>query len=207
MPTSVVCTHGAPRASVARVVQGQWDDQSDDLALMAAITAHADRAAFARVFKRYAPKVKAHLVARGAAAAVADELTQDVMLVLWKKAALFDARRGSVASWLYTISRNCLLNQIRHESRRPVEIDVPPIDAVPATGEQQLAAAESRRTLAGFVEELPEEQREILHAAYWSGMTLQECATERSLPLGTVKTRVRLALGRLRKHLGPGRNE
>ncbi|HSY38491.1 MAG TPA: sigma factor, partial [Polyangia bacterium] len=75
---------------------------------MAAIAARGDRAAFAQLFRRYAPKVKAHLLARGAATGAADELTQEVMLIVWRKARLYDASRGSVAAWLYTISRNSL---------------------------------------------------------------------------------------------------
>ena len=195
------------RASVPRAV----DDRGEDEALMAAVAAHADRQAFARLFGRYAPKVKAHLVARGAAGGVADELTQEVMLVVWRKAALFDASKGSLVTWLYTISRNCLLNHVRAAGRRPangdvdLDIDVPG-DTTP-TGEQQLLDLERRRQLVASVERLPSEQREILHLAYWKGQTMQECADEMQIPLGTVKTRVRLALARLRELLGGGRSD
>jgi RNA polymerase sigma-70 factor, ECF subfamily len=180
-----------------------------DEALMTAIAVHADRQAFARLFDRYAPKVKAHLVARGAPAGIADELTQDVMLVVWRKAALFDARKASLVTWLYTISRNCLINHIRAAGRRDAVIDVDldgPADP-PATGEQQLIEMERRRGLAQSVERLPPEQREILQRAYWKGQTLQECADETDVPLGTVKTRVRLALIRLRELLGSRSDE
>ena len=193
------------RASVPRAV----DDRVEDEALMTAIAVRADRQAFARLFDRYAPKVKAHLVARGAPAGIADELTQDVMLVVWRKAALFDARKASLVTWLYTISRNCLINHIRAAGRRDAVIDVdldPPADA-PATGEQQLIDMERRRGLAQSVERLPPEQREILQRAYWKGQTLQECADETEVPLGTVKTRVRLALIRLRELLGARSDE
>jgi RNA polymerase sigma-70 factor (ECF subfamily) len=186
------------------------DDRAEDEGLMTAVAVHADRAAFARLFTRYAPKVKAHLVARGAPAGVADELTQDVMLLVWRKAALFDASKGSLVTWLYTISRNCLLNQVRAAGRRPAEVDVEPPEPAdaPATGEQQLIERERQRGLAASVAGLPPEQREILERAYWKGQTLQECADETRVPLGTVKTRVRLALGRLRELLGatPGQD-
>jgi RNA polymerase sigma-70 factor (ECF subfamily) len=194
------------RATVLRAV----DDRAEDEALMTAVAVNADKDAFARVFGRYAPRVKAHLIARGAPAGVADELTQEVMLVVWRKAALFDARKGSLVTWLYTISRNTLLNHVRAAGRREgdrgvdVDFDVP-ADA-PATGEQQLIDMERRRGLAASVERLPPEQREILHRAYWKGQTLQECADEIQIPLGTVKTRVRLALARLRELLG-GRSD
>jgi len=184
------------------------DERAEDEALMTAVAVHADRDAFARLFGRYAPKVKAHLVARGAPAGVADELTQDVMLLVWRKAALFDASKGSLVTWLYTISRNCLLNHVRAAGRRPaqigdnVDVDAPEPSDAPATAEQQLVERERQRALAASVARLPPEQREILERAYGKGQTLQECADETQVPLGTVKTRVRLALGRLRELLG-----
>ncbi len=173
----------------------------DEVAWMAAIAARGDRAAFAQLFRRYAPKIKAHLLARGAAIGAADELTQEVMLIVWRKAGLYDASRGSVAAWLYTISRNFLFHTTRAERRRKDESTTETAfpEAAPApTSEQALLAAEQRRALAVSLAQLPPEQREILEGAYWRGQTLQECAEERQLPLGTVKTRVRLALERLR---------
>jgi RNA polymerase sigma-70 factor (ECF subfamily) len=198
-----------PHATVLRAV----DDRVEDGAWMTAVALHADREAFGRLFGRYAPKVKAHLVARGAPAGVADELTQEVMLIVWRKAALFDAGKGSLVTWLYTISRNCLLNHVRAAGRREIDIDVEgPVpgdgpDDAQHTGEQQLIDRERRRGLAASVERLPPEQREILHRAYWKGQTLQECADEIQIPLGTVKTRVRLALARLREMLGARSDE
>jgi len=169
---------------------------------MAAIAARGDRAAFAQLFRRYAPKIKAHLLARGAAAGAADELTQEVMLIVWRKAGLYDASRGSVAAWLYTISRNFLFHTTRAERRRKEESTTAqsafPEPGPPPTSEQALLAAEEGRALTVSLAQLPAEQREILEGAYWRGQTLQACAEERQLPLGTVKTRVRLALERLR---------
>ncbi len=186
-------------ASVQQLVQGRTDEV-DDAECMAAIATRGDRAAFAQLFRRYAPKIKAHLLARGAATGAADELTQEVMLIVWRKAGLYDASRGSVAAWLYTISRNSLFHTTRGE-RRPkaesTEISFPEA-APPPTSEQALLAAEQGRALSVSLAQLPPEQREILEGAYWRGQTLQECADERQLPLGTVKTRVRLALERLR---------
>jgi RNA polymerase sigma-70 factor, ECF subfamily len=186
-----------PRASVVPIVT----DRLDDAALMAAIAARADRAAFATVFERYAGKVKAHLIARGAAAGIAEELTQEVMLILWRKAALFDAGKGSVATWLYTISRNCLLNHVRREQRQEIDVDEVTVAPAPPTGEDLVLDAERRASLGAAIERLPPEQRDVLFDAYWRGQTLQECATERALALGTVKTRARLALMHLRELL------
>ena len=185
------------RASVQRLAEGR----TDELEWMAAIATRGDCAAFAQLFRRYAPKVKAHLMARGAATGAADELTQEVMLIVWRKAGLFDASRGSVAAWLYTISRNALFNTTRGERVRKEGSAMQtafPEAAPPPTSEQALLAAEQGRALSASLAQLPPEQREILEGAYWRGQTLQECAEERQLPLGTVKTRVRLALEKLR---------
>jgi RNA polymerase sigma-70 factor (ECF subfamily) len=171
---------------------------------IAAIAAHADRAAFARLFRLYAPKVKGQLMARGAAVGVADELTQDVMLTVWRKAAQFDATKGTAAGWLYAITRNRLLNHVRDAGypQPERELEEPTVaDAAPGP-EEELAWMRQREDLARALEALPSEQAAVLRGAYWRGQTLQECADEQRLPLGTVKTRVRLALARLRAILG-----
>jgi RNA polymerase sigma-70 factor (ECF subfamily) len=192
------------RASLGAIVT---EAEPDDAALMTAIASRADRAAFATLFERYAPKVKGHLVARGAPVGIADELAQEVMLILWRKAALFDAAKGSVATWLYTISRNCLLNHVRQERRQDVDPQEAPAAPASATGEELLLGAERCARLAASMERLPPEQRDVLHGAYWRGQTLQECATEKAVALGTVKTRARLALAHLREMLVSGSNQ
>jgi RNA polymerase sigma-70 factor, ECF subfamily len=181
------------------------DDAAEAVTWLVAIAARADRAAFARLFHVYAPKVKGHLVARGAAVGVADELTQDVMLTVWRKAAQFDPSKGTVAAWLYTITRNRLFNHLR-DARYPqpeLEADAS-ADDVAARPDEQLASAERRARLARALRQLPPEQHAVLRDAYWRGQTLQEHADEQHLPLGTVKTRVRLALAHLRTILGGG---
>ena len=200
LPTCPARPRRFDRASVGASVESRVDE----VTWLEAIAAHADRAAFAQLFRRYAPKIKAHLLARGAPATIADELTQEVMLVVWRKARLYDPARGSVAAWLYTISRNSLVNRLRADRRRTDDAalaDAFPEPDPPPTSEQALVAAELRRSLAGSLAALPPEQREILESAYWRGQTPQECAEERRIPLGTVKTRVRLGLERLRGRL------
>ena len=179
------------------------DDAAEAVAWLVAIAAHADRAAFARLFRAYAPKVKGHLVARGATAGVADELTQEVMLTVWRKAAQFDASKGTVAAWLYTITRNRLFNHLR-DARYPqpeIEVEASAAD-VASRPDEQLASAQRRARLGRALGQLPPEQHAVLRDAYWRGQTLKEHADEQHLPLGTVKTRVRLALAHLRTILG-----
>ena len=179
------------------------DPAVDAASWIAAIAACADRTAYARLFRVYAPKIKGHLVARGAAAGVADELTQEVMLTVWRKAAQFDPRRGTAAGWLYAMTRNRLLNHVR-DARYPLPEPEPDDARASERPDEQLAAAEQRLRLARALAELPLEQRAALGGSYFRGQTLQEHAAEQQVPLGTVKTRVRLALGRLRAILAGG---
>ena len=188
-------SHGA---SLGRALDSV-NQPTDDVALMAAVAERADRDAFGQLFRRYAPRVKAHLVARGTPAGIADDLTQETMLLVWRKAALFDPARGGLATWLFTISRNCLLNHVRRGGRGAPELDAADELEPPPDTEQQLMGAQATRLMAASVEQLSPEQRGILVAAYWRGQTLQECAEEAKIPLGTAKTRVRLALARLRE--------
>jgi RNA polymerase sigma-70 factor, ECF subfamily len=179
------------------------DTGAQAAAWIAAIATRADRGAFAQLFRLYGPKVKGHLRARGASSGLADELTQEVMLTVWRKAAQFDPRKGTASGWLYAITRNRLLNHVR-DGHYPVPEAEADDHAASEQPDDQLALAEQRRRLARALEALPPEQCAVLQGAYWRGQTLQECADEQRLPLGTVKTRVRLALARLRALLAGG---
>ncbi|HVZ72825.1 MAG TPA: sigma-70 family RNA polymerase sigma factor [Polyangia bacterium] len=180
---------------------GPADDGGDDAAaLVEAIASRRDRAAFARLFALYAPRIKGHLRARGATPAAAEEVTQEVMLAVWRKAAQFDRTKGRVATWLFTIARNGFVDHQRGQ-RWPEPERIEESSAEPAP-DDALAAARGRRDLRVALDELPVEQRDALAGAYYRGRTMRELADEQRLPLGTIKTRVRLALARLRARLG-----
>jgi len=170
----------------------------DAATLVAAVGAQRDRAAFARLFEFYAPRVKGQLMARGATAAIADELTQEVMLTVWRKASQFDRTRGLVSTWLFTITRNSHINHLRRHRWPEPDAETTPGPPVP---DDQLAAAREHQALRAALQDLPAEQRETVAGAYYRGRTLSELAEEQGIPLGTVKTRVRLAMARLRARL------
>lgn len=167
--------------------------------LVAAIAAGRDRAAFVKLFEHFAPRVKSYLMRLGAPAAEADELAQESLLAVWQKAATFDRRQSSVSTWLFTIARNKRIDAIRR-ARRP-ELDPEDPALVPATPEQAdeiLQAAQSATRLRAAIAGLPEDQRELLVLAFFQEKSHSDIAVSTGLPLGTVKSRIRLAMQRLR---------
>ena len=178
-------------------------------ALLAGV-ARQDRDAFGRLFRAYAPKVKGHLLAKGAPRAAADELVQEVFLSIWRKADQFDAQRGSAAAWIFTLARNAFIDRIRRETRPEVDPQDPLFVASGAEAlppDSRMAAEEERHALRVALAALPPEQREVMQRAYFAGRSLSEIASEQSVPLGTIKTRARLALARLRQKLVGGAPE
>lgn len=176
------------------------EDSTDWSALMCAVRDHGDRAAFARLFRHFAPRVRSYLVKSGASPAQAEECAQDVMATLWQKARLFDPGRASVATWVFTIARNRMIDMIRRD-RRPDPEPMPwDREAEPDQAEVYAAAEESRQ-LSAALEALPETQRSLIRRAYYGDLSHSELAVETGLPLGTIKSRIRLALERLRARM------
>ena len=192
-----------PRIKV--VAKQQVDTMTEDVpedweAQLIAIRDKQDQAAFARLFQHFAPRVKGYLIKSGAAPDMAEECAQDVMATLWRKAHLFDPSRASAATWIFTIARNRQIDMIRR-ARRPEPEDLPwgPEDEGDA-GEALALRQESAR-LGKAIEELPEAQRDIIKRAYFGDLSHSEIAEETGLPLGTIKSRLRLALDRLRHQM------
>lgn len=156
-----------------------------------------DRSAFAELFRHFAPRVKAFLMKSGAGAALAEECAQDVMATLWQKAHLFDPARASVATWVFTIARNKRIDALRKARRpEPEELDWGPAPE-PDQAEVMEAQQETEklgRALAG----LPDKQRALIERAFYGDLSHSEIAAETGLPLGTIKSRIRLALDKLR---------
>ena len=170
--------------------------------LVQAIAERQDRAAFGSLFAYFAPRVKGYLMRIGADAGQAEELTQEAMLAVWRKAATFDRRQSSVSTWVFTIARNKRIDGLRRD-RRP-ELDPTDPLLVPASPQQAdeiYDIAESDERIKAAVAELPAEQRELLELAFYEDKSHRDIATLRGLPLGTVKSRLRLALARLRKSI------
>ena len=166
-------------------------------ALVRRIHMDQDKRAFAKIFAHFAPRVKAFLMRGGSGESLAEECTQEVMATLWQKAHLFDPTRASVSTWIFTIARNKKIDALRKQ-RRPEPEDLPwGPEAEPDQADVIVLQQETER-LAKAVAELPDKQRLLIEQAYFGDLSHSEIADETGLPLGTIKSRIRLALERLR---------
>ncbi len=175
-------------------------DKSTDTnwgALMIQVRDHRDRKAFAALFTHFAPRVKGFLIKSGADATTAEECAQDVMATLWHKAGQFDPARASISTWIFTIARNRRIDMLRRD-RRPEPEDLPWGPEPEPEQADVLAHQQETEQLSAALKSLPDEQRELIEKAYFGDLTQSEIAKATGLPLGTIKSRIRLALDRLR---------
>lgn len=175
----------------------------DMTALILSVARRQDRKAFAQIFGHYAPRVKSYLMRHGADDGQAEEVVQETMLAVWRKAALFDASKASAGTWIFTIARNLRIDAIRR-SRRP-EFDAEDPAFVPdpeSAPDEALQADRMRLKVREALKDLPEEQASVVKLSFFEDKPHGEIAKELSLPLGTVKSRLRLAMRRIRTALG-----
>ncbi|WP_171171942.1 sigma-70 family RNA polymerase sigma factor [Ruegeria sp. HKCCA0370] len=156
-----------------------------------------DQAAFAELFQHFAPRIKAFLMKSGSDATMAEECAQEVMATLWHKAHLFDPTRATVATWVFTIARNKRIDVLRKQRRpEPEELWWGP-EAEPEQ-DDVIALQQETAQLRTALTALPDAQRELIEKAYFGDLSHREIASQTGLPLGTIKSRIRLALDRLR---------
>lgn len=175
--------------------EGPW------LAEMRALRDSRDRAAFAALFGHFAPRIKAFLIKSGAEPGVAEDCAQDVMVTVWRKAHLFDPGRASVATWIFTIARNRRIDILRRD-RRPEPEDLPWGPEPERDQAEVVALQQDSEKLAEAMASLPEKQRVLIEKAFFGDLSHREIAEVTGLPLGTIKSRIRLALDRLRHAMG-----
>ncbi|MEY8838455.1 sigma-70 family RNA polymerase sigma factor [Cribrihabitans sp. XS_ASV171] len=180
---------------------GKTDRECDWVEQVLRIRDAQDQEAFAELFRHFAPRVKAFLIRSGSDPALAEECAQEVMATLWHKAHLFDPGRASVATWVFTIARNRRIDLIRRQ-RRPEPEDLPWGPEAEPEPAEVVSLKQETAQLRNAMSALPKAQRELIEKAYFGDLSHREIAAQTGLPLGTIKSRIRLALDRLRHAMG-----
>jgi RNA polymerase sigma-70 factor (ECF subfamily) len=170
--------------------------------LLQRVAANGDVEAFRVLFETYAPRVKSYMLRQGADAATAEELAQETLLAVWRKAGLYSDEKGSATTWIFTIARNLRIDRLRKEvvwqplpennDERPSEDPAP---------DEELSERERAERVRAMLAELPQEQSEVVNLAFLEGLSHSEIAKRLDLPLGTVKSRMRLAYQKIRDAL------
>lgn len=161
-----------------------------------------DREAFATLFDHFAPRVKGFMMRKGATPEQAEDLVQETMVTLWSKAQLYVPERGGVAAWVFTIARNLRIDRLRREgSAHFTDIDDYDAPSDEPQAEETVVRNEQEGLVAEALGRIPPEQRELLVMSFVDDVPQSEIARRLGIPLGTVKSRMRLAYGRLRKLL------
>lgn len=176
-------------------------DSMDDLLIEVATS--KDREAYQTLFEHFAPRVKSFFLGNGTSPELAEEAVQEAMLNVWRKAGHFDPTKAAASTWIFAIARNARIDLLRKGNRPSLDPNDPALvpEPPPATFETVSAAQEANR-IRERVSALPAEQREVLRLAFFEDLAHTEVAQRLGIPLGTVKSRIRLAVRRIRSEIG-----
>ena len=175
-------------------------NSDDELSLcIKAIGKNQDKQAYSVIFKYFAPRLKSFLIKAGSTDSQSEEVIQEVMIAVWTKAGTYDCSKSSVSTWIYTIARNKRIDKIRKERRHYLSesdegLEIP----VDSTQEKEIFSAQLSSSLKKYMSNLPEEQSKLLKLSYFYNKTHADISEELKIPLGTVKSRIRLALAKMR---------
>jgi RNA polymerase sigma-70 factor (ECF subfamily) len=162
-----------------------------------------DRDSFAKLFAALGPRVKAYMMKIGSDPAFSEEITQETFITVWRKAGQFDPKKASAVTWIFTIARNRRIDRLRKEKRPALDPDdpmlVPDDSPTPLQNMEQSTIVERVKRSIG---DLPEDQREVVQLSFIEGLSHQEISDAIGIPLGTVKSRLRLSFEKLRHALG-----
>ncbi len=170
--------------------------------LLVAVGRDQDRLAFGALFGHFAPRLKTYLRRLGCDSGAAEELVQEVMLLVWRRAETYDPVQASASTWMFTIARNKRVDSLRREQRPEIDPNDPSLIPDPVeAADHRVEVRESNARLRAALKELPPEQAELLRMAYFEDKPHSLISAEHGIPLGTVKSRLRLAMDRLRRAL------
>jgi len=183
-------------------MQSDGPDWSD---LLSAV-ARQDKASFASLFRHFAPRIKSYMLRLGSDDFQAEELAQETMATVWRKAGQYDPGRAAASTWIFTIARNLRIDAFRRTNRPELDPEDPAFvpEALPQ-GDAVVEQKQNAERIQAALATLPDEQRQVLHLSFFDDKTHSEIAAELNLPLGTVKSRIRLAFGRVKAAIGDDR--
>lgn len=183
-----------------RADPGRSLDNDKLCTLVEAIARHQDRQAFVQLYSYFAPRLKGFGLRRGMAPATSEELAQETLLTVWRKAETFDPHKATVATWIFTIVRNKGIDLFRRRSLNETDLsEVAEVASDSPPPDHAVANSEISGVIREALKVLPQEQLKIVEKAFYEDKSHSAIAEELNLPLGTVKSRIRLALDRLRK--------
>jgi RNA polymerase sigma-70 factor (ECF subfamily) len=168
--------------------------------LLQKVAQNRDVEAFRQLFELYGPRVKSYMMRQGANATMAEDLAQDTLLTVWRKAHLYSGEKGSATTWIFTIARNLRIDRLRREvpwQPLPENQDEEASDA--PDPEQEVTERERRDKVRAVLATLPPDQSEVVVLSYIEGLSHTEIASRLGLPLGTVKSRMRLAYQKVKE--------
>lgn len=171
--------------------------------LLQAVVERHDQSSFLTLFDYYAPRVKAYLRRLGTSDSLAEDLSQEVMLAVWRKAATYDPAKAGVGTWIFTIARNLRIDVLRRERRPALDPDDPCLVPDPTPpADHMIAVQREQAQVRSALNQLPADQVKVVTMAFYDGKSHGEIASELAIPLGTVKSRLRLAFRRVRGLVG-----
>lgn len=177
-------------------------DQELHEELIADVASSQDRKAFEGLFVSFAPRIKGMMLGSGASNDLAEDIMQEVMLTVWRKAGLYSAGRGSVATWIFTIARNARIDRLRRQPVQPyVDVETISIACDAPSAEAAVIGSQNDERVREALDLLPKEQRVVIEMAFLQFMPQSEIAAKLDLPIGTVKSRTRLAYKKLKEKL------
>jgi RNA polymerase sigma-70 factor (ECF subfamily) len=177
--------------------------------LLHAIARSRDKAAFAQLFARYVGKVRGFLARHLRSEAEAEEVVQDVMLTLWRRAETFDCQKSAASTWIFRVARNKMIDRLRVRSRLEPSSDDPLFEpeSSDVPNDRRIEASQHAQLLRQAINELPRDQLDVVVQVYFERRTLPELAVESGIALGTLKSRLRLGMEKLRCQLQAQREE
>ena len=173
-----------------------WDE------LLVRVGRDRDKSAFAELFDYFAPRVKSFLLRFGTDMSLAEEIAQEAMIMVWRRAETYDPQQSAASTWIFTIARNKRIDRLRRENRPLPDMTDPAVmpESI-ETGEIQVARMQQEKKIRHALKNLPEEQAKMIFSAYYEEKSHREIAEESGVALGTVKSRIRLALNRMRAQI------